>query len=111
VETALEKAGCRLKSFRRVMNLDSTEAIKSAVEAGLGIGFVSRWAILKELELRALKVAEIPGLRVARHFSLVLRNGPEPQGVAGAFREFALARARILSGAPKRPERPRTSGR
>jgi len=50
VETALEKAGCRLKSFRRVMNLDSTEAIKSAVEAGLGIGFVSRWAILKELE-------------------------------------------------------------
>jgi DNA-binding transcriptional LysR family regulator len=111
VETALEKAGCRLKSFRTVMNLDSTEAIKSAVEAGLGIGFVSRWAILKELELRALKVAEVPGLRVARHFSLVSRTGPEPQGVAAAFREFALARARILSGAPKRAERARSSGR
>ena len=37
VQTALEKAGCRLKSFPRVMNLDSTEAIKSAVEVGLGI--------------------------------------------------------------------------
>jgi LysR family transcriptional regulator, transcriptional activator of the cysJI operon len=111
VEAALEKAGCRLKSFRRVMNLDSTEAIKSAVEAGLGVGFVSRWAILKELQLRALKVVEIPGLRVARHFCLVLRTGPEPQGAAGAFREFALARARILSGAPKRPERTGISAR
>src|SRR4029077_12382470 len=58
-QTPLEKAGSRLKSFRRVMNLDSPEAIKSAVEAGLGIGFVSRWAILKELQLEALKVVEI----------------------------------------------------
>jgi DNA-binding transcriptional LysR family regulator len=103
VETALEKAGCRLKSFRKVMNLDSTEAIKSAVEAGLGIGFVSRWAILKEVELHSLKVVQVPGLHVARHFSLVSRNGPEPHGVAGAFREFARARASVLSGAPKRP--------
>ena len=43
VETALAKAGFRLKTFKSVMNLDSTEAIKSAVEAGLGIGCVSRW--------------------------------------------------------------------
>ena len=49
VETALEKAGFKLKSFNKVMDLDSTEAIKSAVEAGLGVGFVSRWAISKEL--------------------------------------------------------------
>jgi hypothetical protein len=32
VETALEKAGVKLKSLKNVMNLDSTEAIKSAVE-------------------------------------------------------------------------------
>ena len=37
------------------MDLDSTETIKSAVEAGLGIGFVSRWAISKELELWRLE--------------------------------------------------------
>lgn len=109
VETALEKAGFKLKLFKSVMNLDSTEAIKSAVEAGLGIGFVSRWAILKELELRALKVAEVRGLRMARHFSLVYRTGPEPQGACGAFREFALARARILSNAARQRVRPRSS--
>jgi DNA-binding transcriptional LysR family regulator len=111
VETALEKAGFKLKSFKSVMNLDSTEAIKSAVEAGLGIGFVSRWAISKELELRLLKVVEVTGLRITRHFSLVSRAGPEASGAAGAFREFALARARILSSAPKQPNRSRSANR
>ena len=54
VEAALKKADIQLKCFKSVMDLDSTEAIKSAVEAGLGIGFVSVWAIFKELELGAL---------------------------------------------------------
>ena len=104
-EMALEKAGFKLKFFKNVMNLDSTEAIKSAVEVGLGIGFVSRWAIFKELELGTLKVAEVAGLRVVRHFSLISRTGPEPQGPAGAFRTFALGRARLLAGTPPKPLR------
>jgi LysR family transcriptional regulator, transcriptional activator of the cysJI operon len=98
VETALEKAGIRLKAFKGVMDLDSTEAIKSAVEAGLGVGFVSRWAISKELELQALKVVPVAGLRIARSFSLVFCNGPEPQGPVGAFHNFALQRAPLLTG-------------
>jgi DNA-binding transcriptional LysR family regulator len=97
VETALEKAGFRLKSFRKVMELDSTEAIKSAVEAGLGIAFVSRWAISKEVELGTLKVAQVSGVQIIRQFALVTRTGPEPHGPAGALREFALGRARFLS--------------
>jgi LysR family transcriptional regulator, transcriptional activator of the cysJI operon len=102
VENALEKAGLKLKGFKRVMYLDSTEAIKSAVEAGLGVAFVSRWAIGKEIELGALKVAHVSGVRATRHFTLISRTGPELQGPAAAFREFALARARILSGSSER---------
>lgn len=109
VEAALEKVGYKLKAFRRVMDLDSTEAIKSAVEAGLGIGFVSRWAIAKELELGVLKVAQARGLQIARHFSLLTRTGPELQGPSEAFRIFALARGRLLSNPGKsRPSGPRT---
>jgi DNA-binding transcriptional LysR family regulator len=111
VEMALENAGFKLKSFKNVMNLDSTEAIKSAVEVGLGIGFVSRWAIFKELELGTLKVAEVAGLRVVRHFSLISRTGPEPQGPAGAFRTFALGRARLLPSTPRKPPRSGNSSR
>ena len=105
VETALEKAGFKLKLFHKVLDLDSTEAIKSSVEAGLGLGFVSRWAISKELELGALKVAHVPGLHITRHFTLLTRTGPEPQGPAGALRTFALERARLLT-TPRKSARP-----
>ena len=97
VEKALDKAGFKLKSFKSVMDLDSTEAIKSAVEAGLGIGFVSRWAISKELELGVIKVGSIRGVTMARNFSLVTHARPELQGPAAAFRLFALSRGRLLS--------------
>jgi len=92
------------------MDFDSTEAIKSAVEAGLGIGFVSLCAISKELELRALKVVQVDGVKAARDFSLALRSGPEPQGTAGAFRAFALERARFFSGGRHGSSFPRGSG-
>jgi len=103
VETTLKKVGLPLKAFKKVMTLDSTEAIKSAVEVGHGIGFVSLWAISKELELGTLKVVEVKALRVTRHFSLITRAGPEPLGPAGALRTFALERARFLSNTPTKP--------
>ena len=99
VESALGKAGLKMKAFKSRIELDSTEAIKSAVEAGLGIGFVSRCAIEKEMELRALKVVEVEGLRVTRHYFVVSIMGPEPSGATGAFRTFALDRAKHLTQA------------
>ena len=109
VETALEKAGVGVKSFRKLMHLDSTETIKSAVEAGLGVGFVSRWAISKELEFGVLKLVRVAGLRITRHFSIISRTGPKPKGPAGAFRGFALERARVLADISRKPVRSRLS--
>jgi len=103
IDLAFEKAGLKRKAFKKVIDLDSSEALKSTVEAGLGVGFVSRFAIAKELELGTLKVAQVQGFRAARHFSLISRTGPEPQGPAGAFRSFALSRARLLSPLRRKP--------
>ena len=86
-------------------------AVLAAGFPGLGIGFVSRWAISKELELGALKVAEVAGLKVDRHFTLISRTGPEPQGPAAAFRTFALERARLLVSTPRKPSRSTKSRR
>jgi DNA-binding transcriptional LysR family regulator len=90
VELALQKCGLKRKLQNVSMELDSTESIKSAVEAGLGIGFVSRRAIRKELELGSLRAVALQGIEILRQFSLVYAVGPEPQGPAGAFRRFAL---------------------
>lgn len=111
VETALEKSGLKLKSFKRVIALDSTEAIKSAVESGLGLAFVSRWAISKELELGTLKVGGVDDVKITRQFSLVSRTGPEPHGPAGTFRTFTLDRGRFLSGRDRKSRRAGVSHR
>jgi len=76
-----------------VMELDSTEAIKSAVEAGLGIGFVSRWAIAKDMRLnKSFRIVEVEGLLIKRDFLLAYPAGPEPLGLAEEFRRFLLSR-------------------
>jgi DNA-binding transcriptional LysR family regulator len=76
------------------MELDSTEAIKSAVEAGLGIGFISRWAIAKDLRLdSAFRIVEVDGLRIQRDFLIAYPSGPEPLGLAMQFRRFLFSRA------------------
>jgi LysR family transcriptional regulator, transcriptional activator of the cysJI operon len=107
VENALvKKAGLKLKNFKHVMELDSTEAIKSAVESGLGIGFVSRWAICKELELGMLKEVNVRDLKITRHFSIISLSGPDQKGPAEALHVFALARGKLLSQQVCRPHRP-----
>ena len=56
VENALAKAGLKKKDMKTVMELDSTEGLLSAVEAGLGVTFVSRWAVRNQLALRTLAI-------------------------------------------------------
>ncbi len=100
VELALERHHIRRSSLNVVMELDSTEAIKSAVEAGFGVGFVSRWAIAKDLRLGpAFRIVEIRGIRFSRHFVMISPKGPGQPGPAAEFRSFVLASTRAIRGA------------
>lgn len=98
VELALRRAGLRLRELRITMDLDSIVAIISAVEAGLGAGFVSEWAIQKELRLGTVRVVPVEGLDIRRDLTLIRRFGPTPDGPAGAFERFALAQAPTTGG-------------
>jgi DNA-binding transcriptional LysR family regulator len=104
VEMALARQGVKLNSLRIAMELDSTEAIKSAVEAGLGIGFVSRWAIAKDLRLdSSFRIVEVEGLCIRREFLLTYAAGPVLLGLAEEFRRFLFSRTGIqrISTGPK----------
>ena len=91
VELAFERHHIPRSSLNAVMELDSTEAIKSAVEAGFGVGFVSRWAIAKDARFgSAFRTLEIKGMRFHRHFVLVSRKAPELSGPAAEFRNYVL---------------------
>ncbi len=90
VEEALQASGLALSELRIEMELDSTEAIVSTVEAGLGVGFVSNWAVRKELILGTVVQIQVKGLDVRRQFTLVRPLGPRPSGIIGIFWQFAL---------------------
>jgi DNA-binding transcriptional LysR family regulator len=93
VERALKKMGLPLRSLKVTMELDSTEAIISGVEAELGVGFVSRYAVNKVLKLGSVKVVRVAGLEILRDFSFVRLAGAEAAGAAAAFQRFAIGRA------------------
>jgi len=104
IELALERQGIKRNSMHIVMELDSTEAIKSAVEAGLGVGFVSRWAIAKDLRLgNTFKIVEVEGLSIKREFLVAYASGPEPQGLVVEFHRFVTARSGLqrISASPE----------
>jgi LysR family transcriptional regulator, transcriptional activator of the cysJI operon len=97
VEQALAGAGLKTKELSIRLELDSTEGLLNAVEAGLGVTFVSRWAVRNQLALGTLKLARVDGLKLSRRFSLAYPAGPEPSGSVGAFRTFLLGHAAAVS--------------
>jgi DNA-binding transcriptional LysR family regulator len=103
VEAALEAAGLKTKGLQYSLTCDSTEGLLSAVEAGLGVAFVSRWAVRNQLTLGTLQLARVRGLNLSRMLSIAHLSRPTPQGNAAAFHRFVLDHASDLL--------PRVSGR
>ena len=85
VERKLREAGA---SPRIVMQLFGTEAVKKAVEANLGIGFVSVYAVERECVLGELQIVQLKGLELTRNMELIYRRQKYFSPVAERFREF-----------------------
>jgi len=80
------------------MEMTSNEAIKQAVEAGLGLGIVSIHTLALELETKRLAVLDVQSFPILRHWYLVHRNGKRLSPVAEAFRQFVFEKAPSLIG-------------
>ncbi len=72
------------------MEVRSDEAIKQSVQAGLGLGVMSRDAIQMELTLGRLTVLDVEKLPIMRHWHVMHRKGKRLSAVAQAFKEFLL---------------------
>ena len=68
VDQALSRNGFRA---RERLVLEHTEAIKRAVESGLGIGCISRLALREAFRRQSLKPIEVPELDLHRRFHFV----------------------------------------
>jgi DNA-binding transcriptional LysR family regulator len=106
VEQTMADHGIAMKDFQYIMEVDSTEGIIASIEAGLGIGFVSRRAIRRALLLNTLKMIPIRGTDLKRQFSIVYSRGPEPTGLPGLFLSHLREEAHhVPSPAPIAPKR------
>jgi DNA-binding transcriptional LysR family regulator len=78
------------------METDTTEAIKQAVQAGMGLGIMSQHTAELELETKRLKVLDVQGFPIIRFWHVVNRKNKRLSGVAKTFREFLLKEAAKL---------------
>jgi DNA-binding transcriptional LysR family regulator len=88
VEEYIERNGVLRQQLRTFIDINSTEGIISAVEAGLGVGFAPCLAIEKALKLGSVKAIPLDNGPIRRQFSIALLNGPDPRGPVGQLLEL-----------------------
>lgn len=73
VENVLREHGV-LGKIENYMEIGSTQAIKSAVEAGLGISILPKLTVARELEQGFLREVSISGINITRNLWIVKNN-------------------------------------
>ncbi len=74
------------------MEMETNEAIKQAVQAGMGLGILSLHSIELELETGRLVVLNVEHFPLMRHWFVAHRSNKRLSSAALAFKEFLLAR-------------------
>ena len=88
IEKSLQHDHISRKHLNVLMFLGSTEAIKSFIKTGKGVGIVSRFAIDQELSNHIFRLINTSGLKFHRQFYFISPKGPEPIGLAKLFLNF-----------------------
>ncbi|MDH5446203.1 MAG: LysR family transcriptional regulator [Gammaproteobacteria bacterium] len=83
-------------SLQTGMEMTSNEAIKQAVEAGLGLGIVSIHTLTLELEVGRLAILEVENFPILRHWYVVNRKGKRLSPIAESFRNFVFSEAETI---------------
>jgi len=88
---AMENMLGRLEfSPAHIITLGSTQAIKEAVEANLGISMLSKWTLRKELKLGSLKPLRIKNFYAIRGFYLIQHREKFASRACDEFCQFVL---------------------
>ncbi|MDP3585514.1 MAG: LysR substrate-binding domain-containing protein [Thiobacillus sp.] len=85
--------------LRSSMEMSSNEAIKLAVQAGLGLGILSLQTLEMELAQKRLAVLNVEGFPIMRHWYVVHRADKRLSPAAQAFKDFVLGSAAVAAPA------------
>jgi DNA-binding transcriptional LysR family regulator len=93
LEEALGHADTDLGAFRIVGEMGSTQAIKQAVKAAVGISVISRLAVEEECKAGLYCCLRIRDLKITRSFHVATHKERSRSPLAEAFRTFLEAEA------------------
>ncbi len=85
-----EGFGEHLADLNIAMEIKSTETIKQAVIAGMGVSFLSAHTISRELQVGSLTVLDVQGFPLMLHWYVVHRRNKRLTPVAQAFKNFLM---------------------
>jgi DNA-binding transcriptional LysR family regulator len=73
------------------IEMENPEAVKKAVQSGLGVAFISRFAVETELKAKTLRAIRVRDLAIRRELKIVHRKDKHLSRAALAFIEIARA--------------------
>ena len=85
-----EGFGDVLRDINIAMEIRSTETIKQAVIAGMGVSFLSAHTIRQEMKSGSLRVLDVQGFPLMLHWYVVHKRTKRLPPVAQAFKDFLL---------------------
>ena len=89
----LSRAGLNTENWAPNLILGSTQAVVSAVEAQIGIAFVSNLAIKKSVALGLVKEVDVEGLKLRRDFNCIYRRERVVSRLLSEFIAFVQTRS------------------
>ena len=92
VEDELRSMGVRLRDLSTSLELGLQESVRSAVQAGYGVTFISRTAVESDLAAGTLAEARLEGMNATREISLVRASGRSQTRAAEEFVAFVRER-------------------
>ncbi len=90
IEKYMAKHGITTQNMKITLILGSTESIKHAVENGMGLAIISRWAALKEAKFGTLKLLSFREEKLMREFTLITHKNEVLSYAAEDFLDYVM---------------------
>ncbi len=95
IERVLEKKGVKLSDLNVVAEMGSTEAVRQAIKAGVGVSILSERAISDELNGGDLVKLRLSGTSFKRAFYMILHKHRTRSPLCGVFVDFLKSQCAV----------------
>ncbi len=88
LEASLREGGIEPASLNIVAEMGSTQAMIQAVKSGMGVAFISRLAVMGDIEKRTLREIKVKGLSIKRKFYIITHRLRADSPITKTFLQF-----------------------